>query len=499
MGIARKRAGDRSRGGSSRWRVLLLETNRDHAELISEALEESLPGIEVLLPEGDGGSEVEGADLVIAGEEISPEWIRQLCRGDRRLPLLRISERGPEGEPASQRDDAAPVRLSKKEGLPFLIRLSQAVEDALGGHGHPESGEDEPADGPSLGRRALPDALADVLIRELTRVAAPLAPWVEQAGEGSGPDLDAALAAPGLRRRLACLRALLERLEAIRGGGAASPRSVMTILDGWMRLRRPVWDTGAGHPVPVVIAPRKSACRVSVVPSLLGPVLDRLVERGIEQCAGGGKVEIETGTASFSGGKERFRGLPPGRYERLSVIVSPTRGGAARPLPRLLVETGIAAAKASGGFFYGDSRGGGEFLFPGESFDAPARQPDDPDLSVLIVESDPALSEEASRALEGAGCRVVRASNRRHALALYQAGCRYRLVIAGAGALEDRDDSLFSGSRLFDPAPLVIAGYSPADSKARLRGLLEQGVLGLIPWPCSEKDLIAAARVVLGS
>jgi len=123
---------------------------------------------------------------------------------------------------------------------------------------------------------------------------------------------------------------------------------------------------------------------------------------------------------------------------------------------------------------------------------------DDSDLSVLIVESDPAIRQEASEAIDAAGGRVVEVSDQRRAIALYQAGCRYRLMIAGSESGADRDDPLFSASQLFDPAPLVIAGYSQGESRARLRRWLDQGVLGLIPWPCPEPDLIAAARIALG-
>lgn len=498
MEIARRGTGERLPGGNPRWRVLLLETNRDHAELISEALGESLPEIEVRVPGEESEPEAGGADLVIVGEGVPPDLIRHVCRGDLRLPLLRISSRGRSEERSGPSDGPSPPLLNKRDGLSFLTRLSQTVERILRGSGGEQARGEGPADGLYLGERALLDSLTDGLIRELSAAAAPLARWVDPAAKGGGSRPELGLELPGLRRRLAFLHALLDRLEAIRGSSAARPRSARIVLDAWLRLRRPAWGRGRQQKGAVAIAPRRSPPRVRVVPSLLGPLLDRIVERGLEQCAAGGVVRLGTGAASYSPEEERPRGLPPGRYERLSVVVTPSGGSPSPPLPRLLVDAGIAAAKAGGGFFYADSRGGGEFLFPWEAPAAPLRAPGDPDPSVLIIEGEPAVRQESSSLLEKAGYRVVTASDWRQAITLYQAGCRYPLVIAGSESGSEGENPLLSGLRFFDPAPLVIAGFSESDTQDALRDLLDHGALGLIPRPYRDKDLIAAARAALG-
>lgn len=532
-------------------RVLLLEPQPDHAEIVREALELAWPGVDVRGgPEDVGTSADIEFDLVVCSTAVLDQAQNWLARvADRDLapppPVVLIADGEHPAQPLSGVHVAAV--LDKRNARGFLARLTHAASSAVAGAANGEPAAAAPAppaprappegpSGPAVEREAVTEAdeeliaargydggtleeppaardprteaLAADLARTLADFLAHAAPLSEIASRRAAHDPVLKRYMDGLAGELIRARGIAARLARLLGEPERALRRPMRAADV-VTLRADAWRGWLPDETALRVATDLDPV-VTIDLESVAPALDDLLQALVPPHEGPCRVDVvvertELGRA-FAGSHP---GARPGRYAcvRLAAAWGHVPRNEPVSLPSLpddpALQKALAVAKAHGGYLdlrQDPVRGALETadLYLPEGEGAAASLPWVAQVGILLVDDDPSVRETIAALLGGVGWRTVGVGSGQEAIALYEAGCRYDLVLLDLLMPGLSGAETFRALRAIDPAArvVVVSGSRPADS---LRRMMAEGALGFLAKPCGLRELLAIVSAATGA
>ncbi len=518
-------------------RVLLLEPQPDHAEIVREALELAWPGVDVReSPEDADAFASARFDLVVCSTALLDEAQRWLIlAADRELtlppPVVLIADGDHPARPLAGAHVAAV--LDKRNAQGFLERLTRAASSAVAAATNgppppvrppapaardaepeaavaaPESSEELIAargyDGgaleePPAVRDPRVEALASDLARALVDFLAHAAPLSEIASRRAAHDPVLKRYMDGVAGELSRARGMASRLARLLGEPERMLRRPMRAAD-MVTLRADAWRGWLPDETALRVAADPDPV-ITVDPESLGPALDDLLLALVPTGDGPCRLDVSVERAEIGPAFALDHpGARPGRYAcvRLAAAwghvprIEPVSLPALPEDPEL--QKALAAAKRHGGYLdlgQDPVRGVLETadLYLPEAEGAMASLPWVTRVNILLVDDDPSVRETLAALLDGVGWRTVGVGSGKEAVALYEAGCRYDIVLLDLLMPGLSGAETFRAVRSLDPAAriVILSGSRPAPT---LRRLMAEGVLGFLAKPCGLRDLLA--------
>ncbi|UCF68120.1 MAG: response regulator [Acidobacteriota bacterium] len=493
-------------------RILLLEAQPDHAELIRDALEHAFPGVTVLRAEDASSASESAPEVILLALDTDPEPTiglleRLTCRQP--PPSIVVLQGAGDRWPIELLDQLPGAEvLDKRAGASFLAAIPQAVRRArrrrlrhlAAGHaGFAPAAR--PSSRPGVRSREVAAAWRQTPTQSLDRLARWLARHLTQRIEHKLHAVESTIALLASRADEALASTWRTQLrQATRGArqlaelthvGRTGESTVLLPAGALISLRAPAWRywLGRAQSMELEIDPRAPWLRVRL--PLLGGLIDRCFEAMCSIAGVGGTVRVVLEPRASSAGVPGIRlqltarGESPGR--------SPSACG------RLLLLTQLAA-EIHGGAAHWDGERRELTLdlralagHTPTTFDTQATG-----CRILVVDDDPHLCRVAERSLERCGFCVTTAEDGLEAVSLYEAGCRYELVLLDLNMPRMNGWQAFRRMRLLDPTLRAVLSSGTVDGAA-LRGLMGEGLVGFLPKPLGDRSLNAAVVSAVGS
>jgi CheY-like chemotaxis protein len=325
---------------------------------------------------------------------------------------------------------------------------------------------------------------------------------------------------PVIERYVECLGGELRRAQAAASQVASlarhqdlDPTPRLVELASVMQLRVPAWRGWLPSDASLELREEPGTPPVEVWPELLGPAVDELVAAMVRRVPAKPALRLSVGplrVARSTSGLGAELGARAGACARLVLAVAPapSADAAGGDDEERAIERASIVARAHGGALQVSERRVGdgleslvEIVLPrGDGRRLHARSGEEParSRSLLVVDDEQEIRAIAREMLEFRGHRVHGASSGEEAIELFEAGCRYDLVLLDRqmGGLDGRET--FHRLKGIDPDARVVL-VSGSATTADLRKLLGEGMLGYLAKPFSMKDLVSTVESALRS